>query len=179
MHNFTTPFAVLALRRAIFPLLSIALAGCAYVTVQAPQLNAVRALFPANAAVDFEPFTWRLRWAGSEQPVVPVAVKGQFVFTHESGVQVTFDGWNITRVAGLLGREPLTLSIDEALVLQIRQGIQTVYTGSCEPWQDETPGFVQRCEGLEPRRITLDEAGNIQALSFIIHPAYPALLLER
>lgn len=170
---------VRAMRLGLAGLLSLALPGCAYVTVQAPQLEAVRALFPAGPAVDFEPFTWRLRWAGSEQPVVPVAVKGQFVFTHESGVQVTFDGWNITRVAGLLGREPLTLSLDEGSVLRIRQGLQAVYTGSCEPWQKEAPGFVQRCEGLEPRRITLDEAGNIQALSFIIHPAYPALELER
>lgn len=160
-------------------LLSLALSGCAYVTVQAPQLEAVRALFPADPSVDFRPFTWRLRWAGLEQTVVPLAVKGQFVFTNQSGVQVTFDGWNITRVAGLLGREPITLSLDENSVLRIRQGLQIVYEGPCEPWQDDAPGFAQRCEGLEPRRITLNQAGNIQVLSFIIHPSYPPLVLER
>lgn len=160
-------------------LLLAALQGCAYVTVQAPQLTAVRDLFPSDPTVDFEPFTWRLRWAGSEQPVVPVAVYDQFVFTHKSGVQVTFDGWNITRVAGLLGREALILTLNEAGVLLITQGLQGIYEGPCEPWATEPNGFSQRCEDLEPRRITLDQSGNIQALSFTIHPSYPALVLER
>ena len=159
--------------------LALALHGCAYVTVQAPQLNAVRALFPGKAKVEFAPFTWRLRWAGEQQPVVPVAIQDQFVFTHESGVQVTFDGWNITRVAGLLGREPLTLRLDDAQTLRIDQGLRSVYKGVCRPWQQERQGYLQRCEGLPPRRITLDGYGNIQALSFTIHPDYPALVLER
>ena len=160
-------------------ILLAALQGCAYITLQAPQFDAVRALFPSGPAVDFEPFTWRLLWAGSEQPVVPVAVKDQFVFTHESGVQVTFDGWNITRVAGLLGREALLLTFDEEGVLRITQGLQGIYEGPCGPWTTEPNGFSQHCESLQPRRITLDESGNIQALSFTIHPAYPALVLER
>ena len=160
-------------------LLLAALQGCAYVTLQAPQLTAVRALFPSDPMVDFEPFTWRLRWAGSEQPVVPVVVNDQFVFTHKSGVQVTFDGWNITRVAGLLGREALILTLNEVGVLRITQGLQGIYEGSCEPWATEPNGFAQRCEDLEPRRITLDQSGNIQALSFTIHPSYPALVLKR
>lgn len=165
--------------RGLWGLACLATAGCAHVTVRAPQLDVVRALLPADPVVDFAPFTWRLRWAGSEQPVVPVSIKGQFVFTHASGVQVTFDGWNITRVAGLLGREPVTLSLEETSILRIAQGIQNIYTGACKPWEAEGLGFVQRCEGLEPRRITLDEAGNIQSLSFIIHPAYSQLVLER
>lgn len=167
------------LRPLALAALALALSGCAYVTLQAPQLNAVRALFPGKAAVDFAPFTWRLRWAGEEQPVVPVAIKGQFVFTHESGVQVTFDGWNITRVAGLLGREPITLRLDDAQTLRIEQGLRSVYEGACSPWQQERRGYLQRCEGLPPRRISLDEGGNIETLSFTIHPDYPGLVLER
>ena len=168
-----------SLRTLVLAALALSLAGCAYVTVQAPQLNAVRALFPGKSAVDFAPFTWRLRWAGEAQPVVPVAIKDQFVFTHESGVQVTFDGWNITRVAGLLGREPLTLRLDDAQTLRIEQGLRSVYEGACSHWKQEGQDYLQRCEGLPPRRITLDGDGNIQALSFTIHPDYPALLLER
>lgn len=168
-----------ALRSLALATLALTLNGCAYVTLQAPQLNAVRALFPGKSAVDFTPFTWRLRWAGEEQPVVPVAIKDQFVFTHESGVQVTFDGWNITRVAGLLGREPLALRLDDDHILRIEQGLRGIYEGACSPWQEEKRGYLQRCEGLPPRRITLDEGGNIQALSFTIHPDYPALVLER
>ena len=167
------------LRNLVLAALALSLAGCAYVTVQAPQLNAVRALFPGKAAVDFAPFTWRLRWAGEQQPVVPVAIQDQFVFTHESGVQVTFDGWNITRVAGLLGREPLTLRLDTGQTLRIEQGLRSIYEGACSPWQQEGQAYLQRCEGLPPRRITLDTDGNIQALSFTIHPDYPALVLER
>jgi hypothetical protein len=166
-------------RSLVLAALALALGGCTYVTIQASQLNAVRALFPGKAAVDFAPFTWRLRWAGEEQPVVPVAIQDQFVFTHESGVQVTFDGWNITRVAGLLGREPLTLRLDDARTLRIEQGLRSVYEGACSPWQQAGQGYLQVCEGLPPRRITLDEGGNIQALSFTIHPDYPALVLER
>ena len=85
--------------------------------------------------MDFEPFTWRLRWAGSEQPVVPVAVNDQFVFTHKSGVQVTFDGWNITRVAGLLGREALILTLNEVGVLRITRAFKASIKAPANPGQ--------------------------------------------
>lgn len=166
-------------RVMLFLFQALVLPGCAYVTVQAPQLSAVKRLLASESAVDFGPFTWALRWAGAEQPVIPVSVANQFVFTHASGVEVTFDGWNITRVAGLLGREPITMRLDDSQVLRIQQGVQAVYEGVCMPWAKDEAGYVQRCEGLDPRRIELDEVGNIQALSFIIHPDYPALLLRR
>ena len=99
------------------------LPGCAYTTISAPQFEAVRALFPKASPVDFEPLTWSLIWAGEVQPVVPVVVADQFVFTHRSGVEVTFNGWNVTRVAGLLGREVLTLAIGADDVLRIDAGV--------------------------------------------------------
>ena len=155
------------------------LGGCAYTTFSAPQFESVRTLFPRQPAVDFEPLTWTLLWAGEAQPVVPVAVSGQFVFTHRSGVEVTFNGWNITRVAGLLGREVLTLSVGEDDVLRIASGSRQIFAAPCVPWAREASQWVQRCEGLPESTITLDEAGNIARLSFTIHPSYPALVLER
>lgn len=173
------PLAARLCKRLTLGLLAFLLTSCAYVTLQAPQLSAVRALFPSQATVDFAPFLWSLRWAGSEQPVIPVAVGEQVVFTHESGVQVSFDGWNVTRVAGLLGQEPITLSLDEQQMLRIAQGFATIYEGLCGGWVEEGSEYVQRCEGLAPRRITLDDSKTIQALSFVIHPDYPPLLLYR
>ena len=156
-----------------------ALPGCAYTTVSAPQLEAVRALFPKASPVDFEPLTWRLFWAGEAQPVVPVAVADQFVFTHKSGVEVTFNGWNVTRVAGLLGREVLTLAIGADDVLRIDAEGRQIYAGACAPWERRGLILSQRCEGLPASEIRLDEAGQILRLSFTIHPDYPALVLER
>jgi hypothetical protein len=69
--------------------------------------------------------------------------------------------------------------LDDAQTLRIEQGLRSVYEGACSPWQQEGQGYLQRCEDLPPRRITLDEGGNIQAISFTIHPDYPALVLER
>ena len=157
----------------------LALSGCAYTTFSAPQFETVRALLPKEPAVDFEPLTWTLYWAGEAQPVVPVAVSGQFVFTHRSGVEVTFDGWQITRVAGLLGREVLTRALGEDSVLRMSAGSRQILATPCAPWAREPLRWVQRCEGLPDSEITLDEAGNILRLSFTIHPSYPALVLER
>ena len=155
------------------------LPGCAYTTISAPQFDVVRALFPKASPVDFEPLTWSLIWAGEAQPVVPVAVADQFVFTHRSGVEVTFNGWNVTRVAGLLGREVLTLAIGADDVLRIDAGGRQIYAGACAPWERRGLILAQRCEGLAASEIRLDEAGQISRLSFTIHPDYPALVLER
>ncbi len=158
---------------------SASLASCGYATFSSPQFDAVRGLFPKETGVDLEGLAWTLRWAGEAQPVLPVVVKDQFVFTHRSGVQVTFDGWQVTRVAGLLGREVLTLRLDDGGGLSIESGARQLFEGPCSPWQRGPAGYEQRCEGLGPNEIALDEAGNISRLSFTIHPEYGALVLER
>ena len=159
--------------------LSLGLGGCGYATFSSPQFDAVRGLFPREVGVDLESLAWTLRWAGEAQPVLPVIVKDQFVFTHRSGVQVTFDGWQVTRVAGLLGREVLTLRLDDGGGLSIESGARQLFEGPCSPWQRGPAGYEQRCEGLGRNEIALDEAGNISRLSFTIHPEYGALVLER
>jgi len=160
-------------------LLAVGLAGCGYATFSSPQYDAVRGLFPKEEGVDLASLAWSLEWAGESQPVLPVVVDGAFIFTHRSGVQVSFDGWNITRVAGLLGQEVLTLRLNEAGMLRIASGAREVYAGGCEPWAITPGGYGQRCEGLPAREIALDGEGNITRLSFTIHPDYPALVLRR
>jgi hypothetical protein len=136
-------------------------------------------LFPAAETVDFGSFTWRLRWAGEEQPVIAVSVGDFFLFTHRSGVEVAFDGWQVTQVSGLMGREPVVLNMSAEGSLRIDLGVTVVHQGACEAWERSDQGFTQFCEGLGRNLIILDGAGNITGLSFIIHPAYPALVLER
>jgi len=160
-------------------LLAAGLSGCGYATFSSPQYEAVRGLFPQEEGVDLDALAWSLEWAGERQPVLPVVVEEAFIFTHRSGVQVSFDGWNITRVAGLLGQEVLTLRLSEAGVLRIASGAREVYAGACEPWVRTETGYGQGCEGLPSREIALDGAGNITSLSFTIHPDYPALVLRR
>ena len=160
-------------------LLAVGLAGCGYATFSSPQYDAVRGLFPKEEGVDLDSLAWSLEWAGESQPVLPVVVDGAFIFTHRSGVQVSFDGWNITRVAGLLGQEVLTLRLNEAGMLRIASGAREVYAGVCEPWAITPAGYGQGCEGLPAREIALDGEGNITRLSFTIHPDYPALVLWR
>ena len=160
-------------------LLTAGLAGCGYATFSSSQYDAVRGLFPKEESVDLDSLAWSLEWAGESQPVLPVVVGEAFIFTHRSGVQVSFDGWNITRVAGLLGQEVLTLRLSEAGMLRIASGAREVYAGACEPWARAQAGYGQRCEGLPSREIALDGEGNITRLSFTIHPDYPALVLRR
>jgi len=160
-------------------LLAAGLSGCGYATFSSPQYEAVRGLFPQEEGVDLDALAWSLEWAGERQPVLPVVVEEAFIFTHRSGVQVSFDGWNITRVAGLLGQEVLTLRLSEAGVLRIASGAREVYAGACEPWVRTETGYGQGCEGLPSREIALDGEGNITSLSFTIHPDYPALVLRR
>ena len=160
-------------------LLAAGLSACGYATFSSPQYDAVRGLFPKEEGVDLDSLAWSLEWAGESQPVLPVVVGGAFIFTHRSGVQVSFDGWNITRVAGLLGQEVLTLRLNEAGMLRIASGAREVYAGVCEPWAITPGGYGQRCEGLPAREIALDGEGNITRLSFTIHPDYPALVLRR
>lgn len=175
-----TPVAILLRRSCSMFLIAPLLSACSHIAVEARQVSALRGLlFPSQSEVDLSPFTWRLHWAGAEESVVSVALNDHYVFTHKSGVQVSFDGWNITRVSGLVGTESVVLKLDQDKTLRIEQGPRRLYEGACSAWAREAPGFVQRCEGLAPRRITIDQAGNIRALSFMIHPAYPALLLER
>jgi len=160
-------------------LLAAGLSGCGYTTFSSPQYEAVRGLFPQEEGVDLDALAWSLEWAGESQPVLPVVVDGAFIFTHRSGVQVSFDGWNITRVAGLLGQEVLTLGLSEAGMLRIASGARELYAGACEPWARTPAGYGQGCEGLPAREIALDGEGNITRLSFTIHPDYPALVLRR
>jgi hypothetical protein len=160
-------------------LLCVLLAGCGYATFSAPQLGALRALLPAEEGVDLKPYEWRLSWGGESQPVVAVTVPEAVVFTHRNGVAVTFDGWQVTRVEGLLGDLPLELLFDESGAVQLQLGARRIFQGQCSPWQPVSSGFAQECEGLGLNEIRLDEEGNITALSFIIHPDYNALVLQR
>ena len=172
-------FLVCAGQLLFAALLAFGLSGCGYATFSSPQYEAVRGLFPKEEGVDLDSLAWSLEWAGESQPVLPVVVDDAFIFTHRSGVQVSFDGWNITRVAGLLGQEVLTLRFSEAGMLLIASGAREVYAGACEPWARTPAGYDQRCEGLPSRKIVLDGEGNITSLSFTIHPDYPALELRR
>ena len=172
-------FGQYAVQLLFVALLAFGLSGCGYATFSSPQYEAVRGLFPKEEGVDLDSLAWSLEWAGESQPVLPVVVEEAFVFTHRSGVAVSFDGWNITRVAGLLGQEVLTLRFSEAGMLLIASGAREVYAGACEPWARTPAGYGQRCEGLPSRKIALDGEGNITSLSFTIHPDYPALELRR
>lgn len=155
------------------------LQSCAYVTVSAPQLGALRDLFPQKGEVDFSPFTWELLWGGEAQSVVAVTVRDQVVFTEPGGVTVTFDGWQVRRVTGLLGPEPVNLNVDEMGRMRIDIAGRQVYEGRCSAWIRNAAGYSQACEGLGANFIGLGPQENITRLSFIIHPAYPALSLRR
>lgn len=155
------------------------LQSCTYVTVSAPQFEALRSLFPGEAEVDFSPFTWELRWGGEAQSVVAVTLPDQVVFTEPGGVTVTFDGWQVRRVTGLLGPEPVNLAVDGAGRMRIDIAGRQVYEGRCSSWIRSAAGYSQACEGLGVNSIELGPQENITRLSFIIHPAYPALSLRR
>ena len=155
------------------------LQSCAFVTLSAPQFDTLRGLFPGDAEVDFSPFTWELQWGGEAQSVVAVTLRDQVVFTEPSGVTVTFDGWQVRRVTGLLGPEPINLAVDEAGQMSIDFAGRLVYEGRCSSWIRGAAGYSQVCEGLGVNSIDLGPQENITRLSFIIHPAYPALALRR
>ena len=137
------------------------------------QYDAVRGLFPKEESVDLDSLAW------SPSKLYSCCPWWWARLILSGGVQVSFDGWNITRVAGLLGQEVLTLRLSEAGMLLIASGAREVYAGACEPWARTPAGYGQRCEGLPSRKIALDGEGNITSLSFTIHPDYPALELRR
>lgn len=163
----------------VFLALVTLLGSCGYSSLSVPQYEALEGLLRRDKGVDFSELAWSLEWAGATQGVYPVAVADRFVFTQESGVEVHFDGWHVTRVAGLLGREPLTLDYDSEGQLTIQSGRRVFFEGRCFPWEARGLVLEQSCPGLGTNRIARNEVGNILALSFIIHPAYPALVLRR
>ena len=155
--------------------------GCQHLRVSIPQAQVLRALLPGEeSAVNVEQFRWVASLRDAEETLLPITYEGNIVFSDRAAkVYVVFDGWNVLRVAGFLGPEVLSLRTDTQRVLTVSQGGQRVFQGACSDWVALPLGWQQTCEGLGENRIDLDSSGNIVALSFHIHPDYPALRLIR
>ena len=177
MMGFTRSFALLLVLFA---------AGCNHVALSLPQLEAARAFVSApRGEVDLEAFEWTLTWGGESAPVVPVIVEDAFIFTNPGGAAVSFNGWQIFRVAGLLPRGALERSVAEDGTHLIYAGDLLLVEGRCEPWvrvpfEDGSFEWRQHCAPFEgENRLRIDNAGNMVEIEFTVHPAYAPLRLQR
>jgi hypothetical protein len=179
--NPSTDAAAVIWRNAfMLAVLVSTLGACTHVHVALPQLDSARgAFFGDRDGIALEAFSWEGIWADRRIDLLPVLHEGKTVFSDPPGeVIVVFDGWNVNRVTGLLGREAVLLSLGAGDRLTITQGGYAIFAGSCTPWAKGSEGWEQSCEGLGNNHIELGEGGNVRSLSFMIHPAYPPLLLR-
>ena len=143
--------------------------GCA-VSFQSTQYNALKTMLSPKTVI--LP-SWQLRWLGIEKKLYPVNLDKETLFTDGDVLEIYFDGWNVTRVEGLMAYRSLMRSdqgrmsplnqviasrvLQDGLILTELNRVQWAWSSVryaewyCSDWQAVTDGpqdYQQICYSL-------------------------------
>ena len=159
------------------------------VYIRSPQVSFLLGLLPDGERGDvLGEFEWKLTWAGAESQIYPVQTETAILFVNYDDVVITYDGWGLVRVEGLIpdARMRIERSHREGEPrerLSVYANDRRLKTLTCDTWQtrETSTGLLhtRRCdERAHVDSIALDKQGNIVKMHFQIHPDYAPILLE-
>ena len=157
--------------------------GCS-ISFQSNQLDRLVSLF-SNEEDPYAHLIWNASWANRQFELYAISLPAETVFANDQGVQLHFDGWNITEAQGFLpnGQSARIESQADELLYFIDERLFDRHV--CAEWRsshsvDGSTRYLQDCEGREPysNKINIDAAGEIVSLEFLLHPQYPALTMS-
>jgi hypothetical protein len=143
--------------------LSFMLGGC---SVQSSQLSSIINLM-RGSPVDYSESAWLIRYGEYRAQVQALSFEGGILFSNSRGDQAFFDGWTITRAAGL-GLERGSWSVkDDAGRRHFTHRSRLSSYPACAPWEKEAMSgvvqFTQSCQGASVYRnkILVNKKGQI------------------
>ena len=166
-------------------LLLLGASGCA---VRSLQLEEVWVRVAARDAVprDARPFRWQLEFNGGRYTVFPVATGEGFVFRDATGIEVGFDGLDVTHVRGLPGAigDFRLVRVGTTRVIE-RPGLERQVL-QCAPTEERGRGWRTRCTASFGGRSYPMNAesfngsdGSLEAVSVALVPGASPLSLRR
>lgn len=165
--------------------------GC-NVSLQSSQFAFVKNLVKPEQPVAEK--NWRVTWGGRVYPVYAVNHEGGIYFADESGLLVSFDGWQVTSLTlpGSQNKKVAQItrvfSDDGAISLQFQnEGGRNVGSHRCSSWQSVTPssevrGWDQRCadgSGIYTNEIRANEQNQIVAIKQVLVPDVAAIVIAQ
>ena len=136
--------------------------------------------------IPFEELAWTMIWSGNDYRVIPIFPPNESLtnFMNNDGVIVSFDGWQLTRIEGILPNELRVRIVESDTGLEYLIEGERIAFHECEEFASSLEGrttiWLQNCsspEGAYTNEIRVNEFGAITLLRFLIHPDYPMLSL--
>ena len=169
----------------------VASSGC-NVSLQSSQYTFVKNLFKAEPPVAEK--NWQVTWEGRVYPVYAVNHEGGIYFANESGLLVSFDGWQVMRLALPGSRNKKEAQLQKALLddgdvsLQF-QNDEGSNLGShlCSSWQpiasqDGSKGWDQECvdgSTMYTNEIRVNDESQIVALKQVVVPGVAPIVIAQ
>lgn len=166
------------------------LLGCS-VTLQSNQYDFVKDLIqPAEPLPEKK---WRVSWSGRKYSVYAINHDAGTFFANEEGLIVSFDGWQIVglKLPGSFGRKGIevnkVVSVGGEVTLQFRDAVGfALDVHKCAAWKRSSTGvdateWLQQCSTdihSYQNTISLNKAGELTSLRFIVEPKASPMLVE-
>ena len=165
--------------------------GC-NVSLQSSQYAFVKKLLKPEPPVAEK--NWQVAWSGRVYPVYAVNHDGGIYFADESGLLVSFDGWQVTSLTlpgsqnKKVARITRVFSDDGAIALQFQnEDGRTIGNHRCSSWesigtQDGTIGWDQQCigeSGMYTNEIRTNEQNQVVALKHVVVPGVAAIVIAQ
>ncbi len=185
-HGGLTSRLVMGASRFSVFLLIILLSGCSF---HSNQWNILSSLWQLEEGPQKN---WQVRWSNRVFDVFAINAGQEVIFADGDGFILRFDGWQVTKVEGLLpAQDTLNISMEES---SSGEGTLLQYAGTasrfgeqqCTNWLlsdrlgsndlEQYAVYEQDCatgQGPVTHSIALNGEGQLVALSFTLHPAYP------
>lgn len=131
---------------------------------------------------------WTIEWADIRYKVYAINNENYIYFADYEDNFVEFDGWQISKVSGLLAFDvSIEIIIRESNMYFLENDSQ-IYNAKCQSWQrssvnvDASLVYSQECVGYNPNEsftniIVINDLGYIISLKYKIHPDYPPLAI--
>lgn len=162
--------------------LFLLLGGCQYVAVQSSQLSATVGLFSSDHSA-LPSSLWALQYGGYSATIQPVIAEQSTVFVNERDA-IYFDGWLISKVAGLNSFTPAWEIQDSGNQRTFIVNGQIVATHQCGSWStlpmEAGVRYEQRCVGKKPytNRILVGSLGQITTIEQVVDSSLMVLKLQ-
>lgn len=136
--------------------------------------------------IPYEQLAWTMIWSGTDYRLIPVFPPNESItnFMDNSGVLVSFDGWQVTRAEGVLPRELKIRIVKTDTGLEYVNEGEVIAEHACTEFASSLEGsttiWLQNCNspaGSYTNEIRVNGSGAITLLRFMIHPDYPMLTL--
>ncbi len=160
------------------------LQGCSF---SSTQLDLISTIWNRESEfISFEELAWTGIWSGQDYRVIPVFPPNESLtnFMNNDGVIVSFDGWQVTRIEGILPDELRVRIVESDAGLEYLIEGERIAFHECEEFASSLEGsttvWVQNCSspgGAYTNEIRVNGSGAITLLRFMIHPDYPMLTL--